>query len=379
MKTVTIKDKTFGISIPEEVIKQKVKALAERINHDMAGKNPLLLAVLNGSFVFAADLMRELTIPCDISFVKLASYQGTTSTGKVKEVIGINENLAGRTVIIVEDIVETGLTIQQMLDSLGTRNPESVHVCTLLLKPEKLQVDINVEYVAISIPNDFILGYGLDYDQQGRNLRDIYTLISNEQLTPNNPNNMKNIVIFGAPGSGKGTQSDLIIEKYGLNHISTGDVLRNEMKNGTPLGQTARQYIDEGKLVPDSLIIDMLAKVYDSFGNEHKGVIFDGFPRTVPQAEALKKMLAERGHEVAAMIELDVPEDELMSRLVKRGLESGRSDDNEETIKKRLDVYHNQTSPLIDWYEKEGLRRPINGLGALDRIFADICAVIDAI
>ena len=379
MKTVTIKDKTFGISIPEEVIKQKVKAVAERINHDMAGKNPLLLAVLNGSFVFAADLMRELTIPCEISFVKLASYQGTTSTGKVKEVIGINENLAGRTVIIVEDIVETGLTIQQMLDSLGTRNPESVHVCTLLLKPERLQVDINVEYVAISIPNDFILGYGLDYDQQGRNLRDIYTLISNEQLTPNNPNNMKNIVIFGAPGSGKGTQSDLIIEKYGLNHISTGDVLRSEMKNGTPLGQTARQYIDEGKLVPDSLIIDMLAKVYDSFGNEHKGVIFDGFPRTVPQAEALKKMLAERGHEVAAMIELDVPEDELMSRLVKRGLESGRSDDNEETIKKRLDVYHNQTSPLIDWYEKEGLRRPINGLGALDRIFADICAVIDAI
>ncbi len=379
MKTVTIKDKTFGISIPEEVIKQKVKAVAERINHDMAGKNPLLLAVLNGSFVFAADLMRELTIPCEISFVKLASYQGTTSTGKVKEVIGINENLAGRTVIIVEDIVETGLTIQQMLDSLGTRNPESVHVCTLLLKPEKLQVDINVEYVAISIPNDFILGYGLDYDQQGRNLRDIYTLISNEQLIPINPNNMKNIVIFGAPGSGKGTQSDLIIEKYGLNHISTGDVLRNEMKNGTPLGQTARQYIDEGKLVPDSLIIDMLAKVYDSFGNEHKGVIFDGFPRTVPQAEALKKMLAERGHEVAAMIELDVPEDELMSRLVKRGLESGRSDDNEETIKKRLDVYHNQTLPLIDWYEKEGLRRPINGLGALDRIFADICAVIDAI
>lgn len=378
MKTVTIKDKTFGISIPEEVIKQKVKALAERINHDMAGKNPLLLAVLNGSFVFAADLMRELTIPCEISFVKLASYQGTTSTGKVKEVIGINENLAGRTVIIVEDIVETGLTIQQMLDSLGTRNPESVHVCTLLLKPEKLQVDINVEYVAISIPNDFILGYGLDYDQQGRNLRDIYTLISNEQLTPNNPNNMKNIVIFGAPGSGKGTQSDLIIEKYGLNHISTGDVLRNEMKNGTPLGQTARQYIDEGKLVPDSLIIDMLAKVYDSFGNEHKGVIFDGFPRTVPQAEALKKMLAERGHEVAAMIELDVPEDELMSRLVKRGLESGRSDDNEETIKNRLVEYENKTLPVADYYAAQGKRLLINGLGAIDKISASIAEAIDA-
>ncbi len=178
MKTVTIKDKTFRISIPEEVIKQKVKAVAERINKDMAGKNPLLLAVLNGAFIFAADLMRELTIPCEISFVKLASYQGTTSTGKVKEVIGINENLAGRTVIIVEDIVESGLTIRQMLDSLGTRNPESVHVCTLLQKPERLKVDINVDYVAITIPNDFILGYGLDYDQQGRNLKDIYTLVS---------------------------------------------------------------------------------------------------------------------------------------------------------------------------------------------------------
>ena len=378
MKTVTVKDKCFGVSIPEDVIKQRVKALAERISKDMDGKNPLFLAVLNGAFVFAADLMRELTIPFEISFVKLASYQGTTSTGKVKEVIGINEDLTGRTIIIVEDIVESGLTIKQMMESLGTRNPESVHVCTLLQKPDRLKEDINVEYVAFSIPNEFVVGYGLDYDQQARGLKDIYSLIPKEE-TAINTSKMKNIVIFGAPGSGKGTQSDLIIEKYGLNHISTGDVLRSEMKNGTPLGQTARKYIDEGKLVPDSLIIDMLAKVYDSYGSNHQGVIFDGFPRTVPQAEALKKMLAERGHEVAAMIELDVPEEELMTRLVKRGLESGRSDDNEETIKKRLDVYHNQTSPLIDWYEKEGLRRPINGLGALDRIFADICAVIDAI
>ena len=187
---------------------------------------------------------------------------------------------------------------------------------------------------------------------------------------------MKNIVIFGAPGSGKGTQSDKMIEKYGLNHISTGDVLRSEIKKGTELGKTAASYIDNGQLIPDDLMVSILAGVYDSFG-DHKGVIFDGCPRTIPQAEALKKMLDERGDKVAAMIELDVPEDELMKRLLLRGQQSGRADDNEETIKKRLVVYHSQTQPLIDWYKQEGLHYHINGLGSLDRIFSDICDVID--
>lgn len=177
MNIVKIKDKTFKTFIPEEEILKKVKAVADKINADMADKNPLLLAVLNGSFVFAADLMRMINIPCEISFVKLASYQGTTSTGTVKEVIGINEDISGRTVIIVEDIVESGLTMKRMIESLGTRNPESIHICTLLLKPERLKVPLDIEYVAMEIPNDFILGYGLDYDQQGRNLRDIYTLV----------------------------------------------------------------------------------------------------------------------------------------------------------------------------------------------------------
>jgi hypoxanthine phosphoribosyltransferase len=177
MKTIKIKDKTFRTFIPESEIQERVKAVADRINHDMADKNPLLLAVLNGSFIFAADLMRYLTIPCEISFVKLASYQGTTSTGKVKEVIGINENLKDRTVIIVEDIVDTGATMKRMLETLGTREPESLHICTLLVKPGKLTVPLNIEYAAMEIPNDFIVGYGLDYDQQGRNLRDIYTVV----------------------------------------------------------------------------------------------------------------------------------------------------------------------------------------------------------
>ena len=190
---------------------------------------------------------------------------------------------------------------------------------------------------------------------------------------------MKNIVIFGAPGSGKGTQSELIINEYGLEHISTGDVLREEIKNETELGKTAKTFIDKGQLIPDELMVDILAHVYDAFGKEHKGVIFDGFPRTIPQAEALKKMLGERGHRIAAMIELDVPEDILMDRLIKRGQQSGRSDDDEETIKKRLGVYHNQTAPLIEWYQKEGLHHHVKGFGELQEIFADIKQVIDGL
>ena len=177
MSRITIKDKTFETSIPAVEIHQRVKALAAQMSRELAGKNPLFLAVLNGSFVFAADLMREMTIPCEISFVKLASYQGTTSTGKIKEVIGINEDLAGRTIVIVEDIVETGTTMKRMIETLGTRNPASVHVCTLFFKPECLKAELTLDYVAFRIPNDFILGYGLDYDQQGRGLKDVYSLV----------------------------------------------------------------------------------------------------------------------------------------------------------------------------------------------------------
>lgn len=177
MSIVKVKDKTFRTFIPEAEILQHVKAVADKLNEDMKDKNPLFLAVLNGSFMFAADLMRMITIPCEISFVKLASYQGTTSTGKIKEVIGINEELRGRTVVIVEDIVDTGFTMKRMLEQLGTRNPESLHICTMLVKPGKLQVPLDIEYAAMEIPNDFIVGYGLDYDQQGRNLRDIYTIV----------------------------------------------------------------------------------------------------------------------------------------------------------------------------------------------------------
>lgn len=186
---------------------------------------------------------------------------------------------------------------------------------------------------------------------------------------------MKNIIIFGAPGSGKGTYSTEIVNRYNMGHISTGDVLRGEIKNGTELGKIAKGYIDNGQLIPDELMIDILAATYDKFP-AGKGVIFDGFPRTIAQAEALKKMLQERGHDMGIMVELVVEEYVLMARLLNRAIIEGRADDNEETIKKRFAVYHNQTAPLADWFEKEGMRHTFEWAknptkeGMLEAIFA---------
>lgn len=190
---------------------------------------------------------------------------------------------------------------------------------------------------------------------------------------------MLNIVIFGAPGSGKGTQSDKIIAEYGVEHISTGDVLRAEINCNTELGKTAAAYINEGKLVPDSLIIDILASTLDAKGKDIKGVIFDGFPRTIAQAEALNNMLAERGQEVSTVIGLEVNDEELIKRIIARGKTSGRADDNEGTAKKRLDTYYSQTMPLKDFYIKEGKYAKIDGVGSIDDIYSNIKAAIDAV
>ena len=190
---------------------------------------------------------------------------------------------------------------------------------------------------------------------------------------------MLNIVIFGAPGSGKGTQSDKIIAEYGVAHISTGDVLRNEIKNETELGKIAKACIDEGKLVSDELIINMLAKVLDSYGKDIRGVIFDGFPRTIPQAQALDQLLADRGEKVSTVIGLEVDDAELVKRIILRGQTSGRSDDNEETAKKRLETYHGQTQPLREFYIQQGKYARIEGVGSIDRIYSDIKAAIDAV
>lgn len=183
---------------------------------------------------------------------------------------------------------------------------------------------------------------------------------------------MFNLVIFGAPGSGKGTQSELLIKEFGLFHISTGEVLRDHILRDTELGKIADKYISKGMLIPDDLMVSILGDVLDTNAETKNGVIFDGFPRTINQAEALKNMLQERGASLNAVIGLEVPEDELVERLIKRGRESGRSDDNPETIKKRLDVYHSQTSPLRDYYIKENSYIPVHGLGSVDEIFSNI-------
>lgn len=189
---------------------------------------------------------------------------------------------------------------------------------------------------------------------------------------------MLNIIIFGAPGSGKGTQSEYLIKKYNLAHISTGDVLRAEIKNGTELGKLAEGCIAKGQLVPDELVIDMLAKVLDS-KKEVSGVIFDGFPRTIPQGEALDNMLKARGQEVSIVVSLEVDEPELIDRLIKRGQQTGRIDDNMETIKSRLDVYKNQTTPLKELYTQSGKLSSIKGIGTVDEIFGRISEAVDKV
>lgn len=178
MSTIRVLDKDFSPTIPAEEIMRQVRRVAAEINRDYEGQSPLFLVVLNGAFIFAADLMREITLQAEVSFVKLASYAGTATTGTVREVIGLNTDITGRPIIIVEDIVESGITMAHMIDTLKKQNPKSINICTLLVKPQKLEVKLDIRYTAMEIPNDFILGYGLDYDGLGRGLKDIYTLIS---------------------------------------------------------------------------------------------------------------------------------------------------------------------------------------------------------
>lgn len=179
MSNIQIKDKVFTLSIPESEILKAVKNVASQINSDIAGTNPLFICVLNGAFMFAADLMKEIDFPCEITFIKLSSYEGLYTSGSVKEIIGLNESVVGRNVVVVEDIVDTGITMERILESLIAKGAKDIHVATFLQKPDALQRNIKIDYIAMKIPNDFIVGYGLDYDGYGRNLKDIYTVVNN--------------------------------------------------------------------------------------------------------------------------------------------------------------------------------------------------------
>ena len=188
---------------------------------------------------------------------------------------------------------------------------------------------------------------------------------------------MLNLVIFGAPGSGKGTQSAKLIDEYSLYHISTGEVLRHEIASGSELGKLADSFISKGQLIPDDLMIKILDEILLRHLKDREGVVFDGFPRTIAQAEALKELLAKHDSELHAVIGLEVPEDELVERMIKRGQQTGRDDDTPETIKNRLKVYHDQTQPVQEFYRNQGKYIPVNGTGVVDEIFADIMKGIE--
>lgn len=178
MKSVKVRDKEFELFIPEAEIIQAIDRIAEKMNIDLEGKDPLFVCILNGSFMFAAELMKKVTVASEISFVRMASYQGTKSTGKIKEIYGLEEDIEGRTIVIIEDIVDTGHTMSLILDQLACDNPKEIKVATLLFKPEALKTEVKLDYVALEIPHDFIVGFGLDYDGYGRNLADIYKIKS---------------------------------------------------------------------------------------------------------------------------------------------------------------------------------------------------------
>ena len=370
---ILVKDRYFVPYIPYERLEQAIDAVAERINHDFKDFDgtPIILCVLNGSILFTAELMKRLTFPCEFSSVRLSSYEGTLSTGVTRKVLGLTSSIKGRTVIVVEDIVDTGKTITDLYALLLDAGAADVKICTMLLKPEVYKKDLKLDYVAMEIENRFIVGFGLDYDQLGRNYKDIYILDTNPPKTMR-----KHFLIFGPPGAGKGTQAARLIDRFGLRHVSTGDLLRREIATGTELGLKAKTLIDQGLLVPDEVVEGMIASELDA-NPDVKGFIFDGFPRTTAQAQHLDEILSARDGKVDAVISLMIPDETVFERIRHRAEVESRVDDTKpEIIRNRIDTYHAKTEPVISYYKGKGCYREIDGLGTIDEVFDKICAVM---
>jgi len=365
---IKLHDLEFEPYISEEEINVAIDKVANRLNEDYRDSNPVFLGVLNGSFMFASEVIKRFKGDCEVSFVKLGSYQGTETTGNVKTLLGLNQSLKGRKVILLEDIVDTGNTLEEINKILKKEEVDNYEVVTLFYKPKAYKKDFNIKYRGLEIPNKFIVGYGLDYDGLGRNLTQIYKLKENK---------MTNLVLFGPPGAGKGTQADILKEKYKLIHISTGDVFRYNIKNETELGLNAKSFMDKGQLVPDEVTINMLNAEVDK--NEGaNGFIFDGFPRTAAQADALSELLESKNTEVTAMIALEVDDEVLVERLLERGKTSGRKDDADESvIRNRIKVYYDETAILKEYYKKQDKYYGVDGVGSIDEITQRLSAVID--
>lgn len=371
MSIIKLHDKHFKTYIDRNDIDKAVSAIVKQVETDLQGEKPLFIGILNGCFMFVADFVRKYSGECEVSFVKLASYEGTTSTGAIKQLVGVNEDLTGRTVVILEDIIDTGNTLQEIYTIFQDKNVKQLKIATLFFKPDVFKKDLKIDYIGIPIPDRFIVGYGLDYDGIGRNLADIYQLTE----TPK----MKNIVLFGPPGAGKGTQADLLKEKYNLVHISTGDVFRYNIKNQTELGMLAKSYMDDGNLVPDEVTINMLKAEVEKRPEAH-GFIFDGFPRTQSQAQALDAFLEEKGEGINGMVALEVPEDLLVERILKRGETSGRADDQDESkIRTRFAEYNSKTAILKDYYHEQNKYYGIDGVGGIEEITERLSAIVDTL
>lgn len=369
MSIIKLHDKYFNSYISENQIQEAVQSLVKQVQNDCKNETPIFIGILNGCFMFVADFVREYNGDCEVSFVKLASYQGTESTGKIKQLVGINENLEGRTVVILEDIIDTGNTLQEIYKIFENKKLKQLKIATLFFKPDVFKKSLPIDYIGISIPDKFIVGYGLDYDGIGRNFASIYQLTTKPI--------MKNIVLFGPPGAGKGTQADSLKEKYSLKHISTGDVFRFNIKNKTELGLLAKSFMDQGDLVPDQVTIDML-KAEVERNSDANGFIFDGFPRTESQAAALDKFLEEKGEGISGMVALEVPEDLLVGRLLERGKTSGRSDDQDESkIRNRFNEYNTKTAILKDYYQAQDKYFGVNGVGSIEDITVRLSEVFD--
>ena len=369
MELIKLHDKTFEPYVSAEELNQIAERMASEVYQDLQESRPIFIAILNGSFMFAADFLRHYKGECEISFVKMASYKGTQSTGKVHQLIGLSTPVEGRDVVILEDIIDTGNTLEEIYRLFENQKVKSFRVATLFFKPDAYKKDLKIDYVGKPIPNRFIVGYGLDFDEIARNLPQVYQL--NTSLT------MTNLVLFGKPGAGKGTQAAFLKDKYNLVHISTGDIFRYNIKNETKLGKLAQSYMDKGDLVPDEVTIQMLQEEVEKNPNA-EGFIFDGFPRTIAQAEALDAFLSSKGMRIHGTLALEADDEVLIKRLVERGKVSGRTDDqDEEKIRNRFTEYNEKTAPLIAFYQAQGKYHPINGIGTIEEITTRLSETID--
>jgi adenylate kinase len=368
---IKLHDNYFKPFISAQQIDEAISRMVEEIASDVGDEIPVFVGILNGSFMLVSDFVKKYPKPCEVTFIKLASYEGLKSSDDIQRLIGLTQDLTGRTVVILEDIIDSGKTLHEVHRIFKNEKVKALKIATLFFKPEAYDKDFKLHYVGIEIPNKFIVGYGLDYDGLGRDLPEVYQIKTTQHMT--------NLVLFGPPGAGKGTQANFLKEKYNLIHISTGDVFRYNIKNETALGMLAKSYMDKGELVPDQVTIDMLNAEVEK-NADAKGFIFDGFPRTNAQAEALSNLMNEKDSQINAMIALEVDDEVLVERLLKRGKTSGRPDDADESIiRNRIKEYYNKTAILKDYYSDKNKYYGVDGVGSIDDITERLSQVIDSL